>query len=186
MNRLKASDYLTIAKNRGYKNALEELIDYFLIDFYYGIETAPREKDERYVPIYTKVVKRSLSFIKDTILKNGFKDWIFIDIGCGKGKVLFCARKYNFIKYIGIEISERIYEILHRNVLKLKTTDCTIICKDVKNVSLDKIINIAGLQIEEIPGFILFAYNPFDVKELVEVICGWKKNIEKKDFFSFL
>ena len=90
------------------------------------------------------------------------------------------------MKYIGIEISERIYEILHRNVLKLKTTDCTIICKDVKNVSLDKIINIAGLQIEEIPGFILFAYNPFDVKELVEVICGWKKNIEKKDFFSFL
>ena len=98
MSRLKLSDYLAIAKNRGYRNALEEIIDYLFYDFYYGIETAPRERNELYVPIYTKIVRRSLSFIRNSIIQNKFHDWIFIDIGCGKGKVLFCSRKYNFLK----------------------------------------------------------------------------------------
>jgi len=53
------------------------------------------------------------------------KDYGFVDIGCGKGKVLLLAKKYGFEKIYGIEFSEKIYNIACSNVEKFENIQVT-------------------------------------------------------------
>ena len=41
---------------------------------------------------------------------------IFVDLGCGKGRVLLIASKFNFKKIIGIEFSPELYLIAQNNI----------------------------------------------------------------------
>ncbi len=57
---------------------------------------------------------------------------VFIDYGCGKGRVLYMAAKYPFKRVIGIELSTALAEIAKRNIertlpkLKCKTIEVVI------------------------------------------------------------
>lgn len=55
----------------------------------------------------------------------------FIDIGCGKGYVLWEAKKFGFPKVGGVEYDEKLVEICNRNMKKLKLSDSvTVECGD--------------------------------------------------------
>jgi len=54
---------------------------------------------------------------KELLIKNND---MFIDIGCGKGFVLWHASNYNFKKILGIDIDENLIRIANRNIDKLK------------------------------------------------------------------
>ncbi len=52
---------------------------------------------ENYVPTPVSVLKRSITAIDEDI-----EDFVFIDIGSGKGRMLFAASRYPFKKIIGV------------------------------------------------------------------------------------
>jgi len=43
---------------------------------------------------------------------------VFVDFGCGKGRVLFLAARYRFARIIGVELSERMAEQARRNLAR--------------------------------------------------------------------
>jgi SAM-dependent methyltransferase len=75
--------------------------------------------------------------IINNFLKNNFTDlskYTFVDVGCGKGKVLFynLIKKLQYKKQIGIEIDNEIFNIANANLKKFeKNSKIYLINKDV-------------------------------------------------------
>jgi precorrin-6B methylase 2 len=74
------------------------------------------EERERYVPTPFWVVRQSIELVAGRMPLTGVN---FVDMGCGKGKVLFEASRFPFDRVKGIEYSPSIFEIVRRNVAKL-------------------------------------------------------------------
>jgi precorrin-6B methylase 2 len=45
---------------------------------------------------------------------------VFVDIGCGKGRVLCCAARYPIGQVIGVELSEPLCDVARRNAQRLR------------------------------------------------------------------
>ena len=89
---------------------------------------------------------------------------IFVDLGCGKGRVLLIASKFNFKKVIGIEFSPELYLIAQNNIGNclsnnhFNTEKINLIQKDV----LEYVFNHHET--------VFYLYNPFSNKILI-MIC---------------
>jgi len=81
-----------------------------------------------YEPTPWRVLGRMLQ--KDEIAE----DDVFIDFGCGKGRVLIQAAAYPFGKIIGVELSRDLVETAKRNVERSLPT---LRCKDIELVHID-------------------------------------------------
>ena len=85
---------------------------------------------------------------------------IFVDLGCGKGRVLLIASKFNFKKIIGIEFSPELYLIAQKNIGNclsnnhFNTEKINLIQKDV----LDYVFNHHET--------VFYLYNSFSIKIL--------------------
>jgi SAM-dependent methyltransferase len=59
---------------------------------------------------------------------------VFVDFGCGKGRVLLCAARYPFARVVGVEISPRLSEIARRNVERARSR---LACQRIEVVTCD-------------------------------------------------
>lgn len=80
---------------------------------------------------------------------------VFVDVGCGKGKVLLMARRYRFKKLVGIEFDHNLCQVAAGNVsiYEAKTSGrapVEIICADILEYEIKADENV------------WFLYNPFD------------------------
>jgi len=88
-----------------------------------GLDFSMRDKR---LLIATNGKMHGYSIAPKGILNNIFKKLLiknndmFIDIGCGKGFVLWHATNYNFRKILGIDIDENLVKVAKRNIDKLK------------------------------------------------------------------
>ena len=86
------------------------------------------------------------------------RNHIFLDIGCGKGKVLLEAAKHGFKKCIGIDFSDDLCRIARRNSRVFRNgiyrDKIMIIRKDARNYKFDNGENV------------LFTFNPFGASSL--------------------
>lgn len=76
----------------------------------------------------------------------------FIDVGCGKGYVLWQASKYQFNKICGIDIDNNLIGIANKNMRKLKLTNVEALHRDALKYDL----------YGEYDYF--FFYNPFSIE----------------------
>jgi hypothetical protein len=139
---------------------------HFLVDKIEGIDTAG------------DIPQNQLSDTKETNLKYGPGGWwdlkitlgkvdtrndVFIDMGSGKGRMIYlAARKFSFKKIIGVEISGKLNEIaqnnIERNKRKLKSTDIQIITSDVSNYQIPD------------DATIIYLYDPFRGEVFINLI----------------
>lgn len=88
---------------------------------------------------------------------------IFIDVGCGKGKILLSAMRFPFLKIVGIEFSLSLCEVARTNLRKSRfisrrCMNAEVICMDAAVYRLP-------------PGpLILFFYNPFSFPVMKRVL----------------
>ncbi len=47
-------------------------------------------------------------------------DGVFVDLGCGKGKILLLAASHGFRRVVGVEISPRLCEIANENIRRYR------------------------------------------------------------------
>jgi SAM-dependent methyltransferase len=59
---------------------------------------------------------------------------VFIDFGCGKGRVLLQAARYPFRKVIGVELSPEVAEVARRNVARVRRH---LVCGEIEVVTAD-------------------------------------------------
>ncbi|MCA9520716.1 MAG: class I SAM-dependent methyltransferase, partial [Myxococcales bacterium] len=66
------------------------------------------------------------------------RDFTFVDIGSGKGKVLIVAQEYGFRRSIGVEISEELHRQAQQNIARLDTAAGAIelVCSDIEDFEL--------------------------------------------------
>ena len=87
------------------------------------------------------------------------KSDIFIDLGCGKGRVLCCAAQFKLGKVIGVELDKKIFEAGEKNILKLKTRITDV---EIKNIPAE-IFNYQNVNK-------IFLFNPFGMATLKKVL----------------
>ncbi|HXZ99870.1 MAG TPA: methyltransferase domain-containing protein [Candidatus Binatia bacterium] len=73
---------------------------------------------------------------------------VFVDLGCGKGRVLFQAAKYRFSRVIGVELDEGLAEVARRNTNRI-------------DVQIE--IVVADVTVWTVPDDVthIYLYNPF-------------------------
>lgn len=90
------------------------------------------------------------------------EDDVFIDFGCGKGRVVLQAATYPFRKVIGVELSTELLEVARSNVERSVSKHC---CRNIELVNTDVLHY-------EIPDDVTIAYffNPFEGEVFSAVI----------------
>ncbi len=99
------------------------------------------------------------------------REGVFVDLGCGKGRVLLIASSYGFREVRGVEFAHELCEIAKRNcaVYKQHTTvdtDFQIIESDV----VDYLINTDET--------VFYLFNPFDEVVLSEILDNIAASLE--------
>ena len=141
-------------------------------DFIHGVDTRAdrptlscdivspnRNKAVPYDPTPWRTLARSLRL--GSLRTDGFT---FIDIGCGKGKVLLSALALSFTRIIGVELSPSLCEIANKNLFtaRLVRRRCGTVqvsCSDAVDFSVPN------------EPTIFFFYNPFTY-DVMEIVLG--------------
>ena len=141
-----------------------------------GLETAERVKiykldsvNENYVhgqgyaPVSPSALTEALRAIPEDLRK-----YIFVDLGCGKGRALFLASMLGIRRLIGVEISPTLVRIARENAAKWKSSSSIeIICADASEWAWPE------------ENLIVFLYNPFDGVILTRALANLRKSISE-------
>jgi len=123
------------------------------------IASANRDKAVPYDPAPWRVLRRSLQ--RGSLQARGFT---FVDVGCGKGKVLLSALALPFNRIVGVEFSPSLCRIAEENVASARFLRRS--CSAVQIICCDAV----EYRIPEEPA-IFFLYNPF-AYEVMETVLG--------------
>jgi hypothetical protein len=83
------------------------------------------------------------------------RDYVFIDIGCGKGRALMLASDLPFRRVVGVELHPALVSIARKNLIKWKASAHT--CDDIEVLNADAL----EFPFPESPT-LLYLFNPFD------------------------
>ena len=147
-------------------------IDIRIFDYKYNVKT---HKDLNINNLKFNSINKKEAFNYETVAIFSIKkilnnidiniNDIFIDFGCGKGRVLLIASQYKFKKIIGIEFSPELVDIARSNVS---------ICKDYNSFNIDiiKIIESDVLDYKYNNNeTVFYLYNPFS-NIILDQLCG--------------
>jgi SAM-dependent methyltransferase len=168
-----------IGLKRTIKISFISLMDY-VFDFTYGTDTVNqveldnlyiqsknRTRGERYALSPAKAFNKlmnTLSFPHNSV---------FVDLGCGKGKMLLMASQYGFKRIVGVEFSEKLCECARNNIsiYKKKTgmsADIDVVFSDVVDYKIKDDENL------------FYLFNPFDEDILINVLRNIAVSFERK------
>jgi hypothetical protein len=130
-------------------------------DLQYGVETSTRVHPTDlkidspnwiyaggYWPTPTEVVRGTLS-----ALTIRYEDFVFVDFGSGKGRVLLQASDFPFRRIIGVEFSSELHNIAVSNIKRYKNDRQK--CREIESVCMD----FTHFEIPREP-LVAFLYNP--------------------------
>jgi hypothetical protein len=127
----------------------------------WGVHYAPSRED-----IFRKAIRS---------LPIRFEDYVFIDLGAGKGEVLLLAAGCAFRKVIGVEYSETLTALASANV----RTAAGLMCHSVECICADAI----KFDLSPDPA-VLYLYNPFQgrvmdkvVEKIEESLRAWPRDL---------
>lgn len=93
-----------------------------------------------YVPSFTSVVFKTLHTVKDIMGSERFRQAQFIDVGCGKGKVLLLYKKYfknlNIYPAVGLDYDSKLINEASINIANESFTekDIRVFCENAINI----------------------------------------------------
>lgn len=95
---------------------------------------------------------------------------VFVDVGCGKGKVLLMARRYPFKKLVGIEFDPTLCQIAESNLRQYEMitgwrSEAQVVCSDVLDYEIQADQNV------------WFLYNPFDAVVIHQFLAKLSRSI---------
>jgi SAM-dependent methyltransferase len=97
-------------------------------------------------------------------LQISHQEFIFIDLGSGKGRALLLASRLPFKEIIGVELSSRLDAIAAQNIRLFK--DDTQKCRNIKTICKDAMDYHFPDE-----NVVLYLYNPFDEQVMQSVLA---------------
>ena len=156
----------------------------YLFDFRHRTDTARRirlrsllfvspnkQEAKDYIPTRGRAFRKLLDSL--SLPKNS----VFVDFGCGKGKLLLLASRYRFKRIVGIEFSPELAEIAKQNAARFETLSreraigtCSIevVCCDAAEYKFRDNENV------------LFFFNPFSSSVMSQVLANIERSFERK------
>lgn len=141
----------------------------------YGTDTGyvmSTQPDEFSKPGQVAPVPSNPRVIKYIIRHLGidYRNFLFLDFGCGKGRALLCASDFPFKRIVGVEWSEKVCAIAQRNleIYKSKRQKCTDLEVQCLN-ALDYQFPASDT--------VLYLYNPFSTEILKEVFANIQRSV---------
>lgn len=121
-----------------------------------------KEFYEGYYSTPLNIVKRYIS-----ALPQDLSDYVFIDIGSGKGRILAYASQYDFKKIRGLEFASELHAVSEDNIKSMSSDSQR--CKDIKCIHA----NAAHYEFPD-ENLVIFMFNPFHAEVLSEVLKNLK------------
>jgi SAM-dependent methyltransferase len=91
------------------------------------------------------------------------RDFVFVDLGSGKGRTLLLASEWPFKKVVGVEFSVDLHRIAEDNIRKLQVRSGR--CRDVVSVCMDA----TDYRLPVDPA-VLYFYHPFQADVMTRVV----------------
>ena len=148
-------------------------------DEQFGVDTAPTSEIQdlaaiqsanyrhafQYQTVNTEVVREML---RSLALPYG--DYVFCDLGSGKGKILFVAAEFPFRRIVGVEFCQPLHAIAERNIASYRNPAQK--CFDIQSIYGDATFY-------PIPAdpLVVFLFNPFDGAVLRKVIANLSESL---------
>jgi len=173
-------DYLNMLKKRGVRLPYTYFFENHLFDIKRGVDThtwlpienfdkgiANLEHGVLYMCSWTSVIKKATNKMRE--LSNfAFKDADFIDVGCGKGKVVLVWDEIleGNINITGIDYCGSLISICKNNLNKVSSErNIDIIESDLTKVDFNNFKK----------NLVIYMYNPFDEKVLSDFLYSIRK-----------
>ena len=104
-----------------------------------------------------------------------YEDFSFVDLGCGKGRVLLLASSFPFRQIAGIEIYSDIVEIAKINIerYRLKATS-DVACSDISVCNQ----NATDFEFPD-RDFVLYLVNPFSEVIMSQVVASLERKLDQ-------
>ena len=118
-----------------------------------------------YLPSPTRVTRWMLDHVG---IEHG--DFSFVDLGCGKGRVVLVASQYPFQRVIGVDISRALTEIAERNVTSFPARARR--CRSIEVLNADA----TSFDFPE-TNLVLHLYHPFDVEVTAAVLSRLERTL---------
>ena len=182
----------TSLKNRGFvetvtliKKNLVYQIQWYLdrtFDRRFGTDTSGQiqldslkiESHNRQHGIYYEATPTKLfSSVMKNYLDVRYEDFIFIDLGSGKGRPLLLASDFPFKEIIGIEFSDSLHQVAQSNIAIYKSKIQK--CFTIKSLCMDATEYQFPME-----NLVLFFYHPFREPVLSYVLDKLKQSIKEK------
>lgn len=110
--------------------------------------------------------------IRDLPLRD-FSQYTFIDVGSGKGRVLFIAAEYPFAKVIGVEYSTEMHRCALENIRRFRHPKQR--CMQIESIAA----NAAEYQFPD-GNLVLFLFNPFGPEILHRMLANLGRSLAEK------
>lgn len=92
-----------------------------------------------------------------------YRQFSFVDFGCGKGRALFMAAEFPFAQIIGVEISRTLSAATHENIAQCDSP--RLKCRHIDCIQA----SAADIEFPNTP-FVLYLFNPFGAKIMLQVL----------------
>ena len=175
------NDYFIMWKKKGIRLPLAYFFQTHLFDLIHRTDTHIWLPKERFVDtpknfdngvLYMSSWTRTIKFatIKAiNLFSLNPKNSVFIDVGCGKGKVLCVWNKMlpKAKHIVGIDYSPHLIEICKKNMYRISAFEVTVVCGDATEIELNFDCEV----------FLFYLYNPFDS----EILKKFLTKISKKN-----
>lgn len=138
------------------------VIDDYVFDYRYAIETRAEvaiddldicQEDKQHADKYKPTRARYFRKLMEQV--DLPREGMFIDVGCGKGRILLLAAEHGFERIVGLEISQTLCEIAGRNIdaftkFNPDSGSMEVVCTNVLDYQME------GNET------VFFLYSPFD------------------------
>ena len=117
---------------------------------------------QRHATVYRTASERFTRYLIRHLNIN-YEEYDFVDIGCGKGRVLLVASSFPFRSICGIELSRPAFEIAEKNIRTYRSAD-----QKCFNIHIQK---VNALNFEPcIANTVYYFFEPFDIVTLAAFV----------------
>jgi SAM-dependent methyltransferase len=102
-----------------------------------------------------------------------YSEYTFVDVGSGKGRMLFVAAEYPFRRVIGVEFATDLHELAQANIARYRHAGQR--CREIASVHADA----AEFEFPE-GNLVVYLFNPFGPEVMRRMLENLERSIERR------